>query len=191
MVMRHLDIFDAARLNPKHLLQAGVEPNPRVETVRRGAEICRKENVDVILAVGGGSTIDCAKVVAAATKFEPNFWWVARFEITAPLFISLPVAANVKIVTNGNAPPWYFQSMLPKVSFLDPQNTFSVNKYQTAAGSADIMSHLIENYFKRTEGTDVQDSVSEGLMRSVINIKGTQFVLHWMTRPCAGFAAAS
>ena len=60
------------------------------------------------------------------------------------------------------------KSMLPKVSFLDPQNTFSVNKYQTAAGSADIMSHLIENYFKRTEGTDVQDSVSEGLMRSVI-----------------------
>lgn len=53
---------------------AGVEPNPRVETVRRGAEICRKENVDVILAVGGGSTIDCAKVVAAATKFDGDAW---------------------------------------------------------------------------------------------------------------------
>ena len=114
---------------------AGVEPNPRVETVRRGAEICRKENVDVILAVGGGSTIDCAVISNLAT--------------------------HQKLGTGS-------KSMLPKVSFLDPQNTFSVNKYQTAAGSADIMSHLIENYFKRTEGTDVQDSVSEGLMRSVI-----------------------
>lgn len=161
---------------------AGVEPNPRVETVRKGVEICRKENIDVLLAVGGGSTIDCAKVVAAATLYEGDAWDMVlqRRKLNGPalpLVTILTLAATGSemnsgaVISNlstnqklGVGSP----SMLPKVSFLDPTNTFSVNKYQTAAGSADIFSHLIENYFKRTEGTDVQDSVSEGLMRSVI-----------------------
>lgn len=161
---------------------AGVEPNPRVETVRKGVEICRKENIDVLLAVGGGSTIDCAKVVAAATLYEGDAWNMVlqRRKLNGPalpLVTILTLAATGSemnsgaVISNlstnqklGVGSP----SMLPKVSFLDPTNTFSVNKYQTAAGSADIFSHLIENYFKRTEGTDVQDSVSEGLMRSVI-----------------------
>ncbi|MGM0214584.1 iron-containing alcohol dehydrogenase [Enterococcus sp. AZ109] len=162
---------------------AGVEPNPRVETVRKGAEICRQEGIDVLLAVGGGSTIDCAKVVAAATLYEGDAWEMVlhrrKFQGPAlPLVTILTLAAtgsemnNAAVISNlttnqklGVGSP----SMLPKVSFLDPENTFSVSKYQTAAGSADILSHLMENYFKQTEGTDVQDSVSEGLMRSVIN----------------------
>ncbi len=161
---------------------AGVEPNPRVETVRKGAEICRKEDIDVLLAVGGGSTIDCAKAVAAATLFEGDAWDMVlqrrKFQGPAlPLVTILTLAAtgsemnNAGVISNlstnqklGVGSP----SMLPRVSFLDPENTFTVSKYQTAAGSADIISHLMENYFKRTEGTDVQDSVAEGLMRSVI-----------------------
>ncbi|GCF94286.1 NADH-dependent alcohol dehydrogenase [Enterococcus florum] len=161
---------------------SGVEPNPRVETVRRGVEICRDENIDVLLAVGGGSTIDCAKVVAAATLYEGDAWDLVLQRRTfkgpaLPLVTILTLAAtgtemnSGAVISNlstnqklGVGSP----SMLPKVSFLDPQNTYSVNAYQTAAGSADIFSHLIENYFKRTEGTDVQDAVSEGLMRTVI-----------------------
>lgn len=176
-VMEHLTA------NGNHVFELpGVEPNPRVETVRKGVEICRKENIDVLLAVGGGSTIDCAKVVAAATLYEGDAWDMVlqRRKLNGPalpLVTILTLAATGSemnsgaVISNlstnqklGVGSP----SMLPKVSFLDPTNTFSVNKYQTAAGSADIFSHLIENYFKRTEGTDVQDSVSEGLMRSVI-----------------------
>lgn len=176
-VMEHLTA------NGNHVFElAGVEPNPRVETVRKGVEICRKEDIDVLLAVGGGSTIDCAKVVAAATLYEGDAWDMVlqRRKLNGPalpLVTILTLAATGSemnsgaVISNlstnqklGVGSP----SMLPKVSFLDPTNTFSVNKYQTAAGSADIFSHLIENYFKRTEGTDVQDSVSEGLMRSVI-----------------------
>ncbi|MEO1768664.1 iron-containing alcohol dehydrogenase [Candidatus Enterococcus ferrettii] len=161
---------------------AGVEPNPRVETVRKGAEICREENIDVLLAVGGGSTIDCAKVVAAATLYEGDAWDMVlqrrKFSGPAlPLVTILTLSATGSemnsgaVISNINTNQKLglgSPAMLPKVSFLDPTNTFTVNKYQTAAGSADIFSHLIENYFKRTEGTDVQDSVSEGLMRSVI-----------------------
>ena len=161
---------------------AGVEPNPRVETVRRGAEICRKENVDVILAVGGGSTIDCAKVVAAATKFEGDAWDLVlqrrKYQGGAlPLVTILTLAATGSemnrgaVITNLTAKQKlgvHGPNFLPKVSFLDPTWTFSVNRYQTAAGSADIMSHLIENYFSTTENTDVQDGIAEGLLKAVI-----------------------
>lgn len=161
---------------------AGVEPNPRVTTVEKGAEICRKEKVDVILAIGGGSVIDAAKVIAAATFYQGSAWDLVLerkgFDGPAlPLVTILTLAATGSemntnaVITNwetneklGTAGP----SMLPKASFLDPQNTFTVNQYQTAAGSADIMSHLIENYFNKTEGTDVQDFVAEGIMRAVI-----------------------
>lgn len=161
---------------------SGVEPNPRVETVEKGAEICREENIDVVLAIGGGSVIDCAKVVAAATFYEGSAWNLVLerkgFKGPAlPLVTILTLAATGSemntnaVITNlttneklGTAGP----SMLPKASFLDPQNTFSVNQYQTAAGSADIMSHLLENYFNATTGTDVQDFMAEGLLRAVI-----------------------
>lgn len=176
-------VIDQLKANDNHVFElAGVEPNPRVETVRRGVEICRKEQVDVVLAVGGGSTIDCGKVVAAATKFEGDAWDLVlqrrNYQGDAlPLVTILTLAATGSEMNSGAVITNFTthqklgtgsKVMLPKVSFLDPQNTFSVNTYQTAAGSADIMSHLIENYFKRTEGTDVQDSISEGLMRSVI-----------------------
>ncbi|MBO1304797.1 iron-containing alcohol dehydrogenase [Enterococcus sp. 669A] len=176
-------VMEQLKANDNQVFElAGVEPNPRVETVRKGAEICRKEDIDVLLAVGGGSTIDCAKAVAAATLYEGDAWDMVlqrrKFQGPAlPLVTILTLAAtgsemnNAGVISNlstnqklGVGSP----SMLPKVSFLDPENTFTVSKYQTAAGSADILSHLMENYFKRTEGTDVQDFVSEGLMRSVI-----------------------
>ncbi|MHC5216699.1 iron-containing alcohol dehydrogenase [Enterococcus sp. LJL128] len=161
---------------------SGIEPNPRVETVDRGIALCREHQVDVILAVGGGSTIDCTKVIAAGFYAEEPAWELVSkrkgFNGPAlPLVTVLTLAATGSemnggaVITNlatnqklGVGGP----SVLPKVSFLDPQNTYTVPAYQTAAGSADILSHLFENYFKKTVGADVQDSVSEGLMRTVI-----------------------
>ncbi|MHC5247525.1 iron-containing alcohol dehydrogenase [Enterococcus sp. LJL90] len=160
---------------------AGVEPNPRVETVAKGAKLCQEHDIDVILAVGGGSTIDCAKVISGAALSDLETWDFVKARNykgpTIPLVDILTLAAtgsemnrgavitnmttNEKLGVHG----WNF---LPKASFLDPSLTFSVSKYQTAAGSADIMSHLIENYFSETTGADVQDFTAEGLMRAVI-----------------------
>lgn len=161
---------------------SGVEPNPRIETVRRGVALCREHKVDVILAVGGGSTIDCSKVIAAGFYSDRDPWDIiverkgfqgealpivtiltlaaTGSEMNAGAVIS-NLATNQKLGVGG-------PTMIPKVSFLDPTNTFTVPAYQTAAGSADILSHLIESYFNSTEGTDVQDFVSEGLMRAVV-----------------------
>ncbi|MBO0422472.1 iron-containing alcohol dehydrogenase [Enterococcus plantarum] len=161
---------------------SGVEPNPRIETVRRGVALCRENDVNVILAVGGGSTIDCAKVVAAGVYSDEDPWdlIVARkgYQGEAlPIVTILTLAATgsemnagavISNLTTNQKLGIGGPSMIPKVSFLDPKNTFTVPTYQTAAGSADILSHLFESYFNVTEGTDIQDFVSEGIMRAVI-----------------------
>ena len=160
---------------------AGVEPNPRIETVAKGAELCRTEKIDVILAVGGGSVIDCSKVIAGAACSEEDPWTLVTKRSyqgpALPLVTVLTLAATGSemnrgaVITNLTAKQKlgvHGPNFLPKVSFLDPTWTFSVNRYQTAAGSADIMSHLIENYFSTTENTDVQDGIAEGLLKAVI-----------------------
>lgn len=161
---------------------AGVEPNPRVETVQRGIDSCRENKVEVILAVGGGSTIDCSKAIAAGFYSKKTPWDLVleRKGYKGP---ALPIVTILTLAATGsemNAGAVISNmhtnqklgmggpSMLPKVSFLDPENTFTVPKIQTAAGSADILSHLFENYFDLTPGTDVQDGIAEGLMKSVI-----------------------
>ena len=144
--------------------------------------MCKENQVDVILAVGGGSTIDCSKAIAAGFYSEEDIWTViaARKGYTGP---ALPIVTILTLAATGsemNAGAVISNletnqklgfggpNMIPKVSFLDPTNTFTVPQNQTAAGSADIFSHLIENYFSISTGADVQDFVSEGLMRTVI-----------------------
>lgn len=159
----------------------GVDPNPRIETVRQGAALCRSEKIDVILAVGGGSVIDCSKVIAGAACSEQEPWDLVLSRSyqgpAIPLVTILTLAATGSEMNRGAVISnletkqklgVHGPEFLPKVSFLDPTTTFSVSRYQTAAGSADIMSHLIENYFSKTEGTDVQDGVAEGLLKAVI-----------------------
>lgn len=168
--------------NNKVVELSGVEPNPKIETVRQGVCLCREHEIQVVLAVGGGSTIDCSKVIAAATYHEKDAW---DFVLTQkgyqgkslPIITVLTLAATgsemngIAVISNMSTNQKLGvsgYSMVPKVSFLDPINTFTVPKIQTAAGSADILSHLIENYFQKTSQTDVQDAVAEGLMRTVI-----------------------
>lgn len=161
----------------------GVEPNPRIETVTKGAELCRQHQVDVILAVGGGSVIDCSKAIAGGAFIEGNLWenlvLKRRYDGPAlPLVTILTLSATGSEMNSGGVISNMStqqklgiggKNLLPKVSFLDPTNTFTVSKYQTLAGSADILSHLMENYFNATPGTEVQDSVAEGLMKTVIH----------------------
>ncbi|WP_207942226.1 NADH-dependent butanol dehydrogenase A [Enterococcus sp. DIV2402] len=175
-VMNTLDGYTVIEL-------AGVEPNPRIETVTKGAQLCREHQIDVILAVGGGSVIDCSKAIAAGAFVEGDLWenLVLQRQYNGP---AIPIVTILTLAATGSEMNrggvisnmqtqqklgMGGKNLLPKVSFLDPTNTFTVNAYQTAAGSADIFSHLMENYFNATPGTDVQDGVAEGLMKTVIH----------------------
>ncbi|MEG0284853.1 MAG: iron-containing alcohol dehydrogenase [Vagococcus sp.] len=159
---------------------AGVEPNPRIETVIKGAQLCHKHDVDVVLAVGGGSTIDCAKAIAAARFYDGNPWdFTSDSRLVSealPLVTVLTIAATGSEMNGGSVITnletkeklsFHSRHVIPKASFLDPTYTYSVPEYQTKAGSADILSHLFENYFNQTEDTMVQDGMAEGLMRTV------------------------
>lgn len=158
----------------------GIDPNPRVESVRKGAEICRQKGIDLILAVGGGSTIDCSKAIAAAALYDGDAWDLVTGagQITGalPVAVVLTLAAtgsemdSAAVISNPRTSEKLLMghpALLPKVAVLNPENTFTVPPYQTASGAADMMSHVIENYFDTVEAF-VPDAVAEGLLRAVI-----------------------
>lgn len=160
---------------------SGVEPNPRVSTVNRGVEICKKEGIDLILAVGGGSTIDCSKAIAAGAYYDGDAWDLvtgkAPIENALPLAVVLTLAATgsemdcAAVISNENTEEKLLMGhplLLPRVSVLNPENTFTVPAYQTAAGAVDMMSHILESYFDQEEAF-VPDAISEGLLRAVIH----------------------
>ena len=159
----------------------GIEPNPRHSSINQAAQVCKKEKIDVLLAVGGGSTIDASKVIGAATFYDGDCWDLVtkKKKITncLPIVTILTLAATGSEM-NGTAVISNLETndkkgiksplMLPKVSFLDPTNTYTVNTYQTACGSADILSHLFEIYFNQNEEMFMLDTISESLMKTVI-----------------------
>ena len=158
----------------------GIAPNPKIESVNTGAAICKKEGIDVILAVGGGSTIDCSKAIAAAAYYDGDAWDLlldmSKITKALPIAVVLTIAAtgsemdSVAVISNmrtNEKLPLYSPLILPKVSVLNPENTYTVPPFLTAACSADIMSHVIENYFDR-EQAFVPDALNEGLLRAVI-----------------------
>ena len=158
-----------------------IEPNPRIETVRRGVDLCRENNIDVILAGGGGSTIDCSKVVAAGAFYEGDAWDLVtnseKINKVLPIVTILTLAATGSEM-NGNAVITKMDTneklgtgsdkLKPQVSILDPEYLYTLPAIQTAAGTADIMSHIFESYFKKTKGAFVQDKFSEGLLETCI-----------------------
>ena len=161
----------------------GVEPNPRHTTVNRGAAICKKEGIDVLLAVGGGSTIDATKGIAAAAKYEgDNVWDLVSHKATVteslPIVTVLTLAATGSEMDGGcvisnvdtNEKYGYFgPDNNPDVSFLDPTNTFTVSAYQTASGSADIMSHIFDMaYFTLQPLMDMLHRVQEEILKTVV-----------------------
>jgi len=161
---------------------SGVDPNPRIETVRAGVELCKANGIEVIVGVGGGSAIDCSKVISAGAKYEGDSWDLvagsAAIKETLPV-ITIPTLAasgsemnRFAVISNqethdkiGVLSPLFY----PQASFLDPENTFTVPQNQTAAGTADIMSHIIERYFNNVEGAYVQNRIAEGLLKTCIH----------------------
>lgn len=160
---------------------SGVEPNPRISTVRKGIDICKKEQIDFILAVGGGSVIDCTKAIAAGAKYDGDAWDLVTKKAFAtdalPFGTVLTLAAtgsemnSGSVITNWETNEkygWGSPFTFPKFSILDPVNTYTVPKDQTVYGMVDMMSHVCEHYFHLTENTLMQDRMCESLLLTVM-----------------------
>lgn len=160
---------------------AGVEPNPRITTVRKGVDICKNENIDFILAVGGGSTIDCTKAIAVGAATEADMWDVVTKKVSPsgalPFGTILTLAAtgsemnSGSVITNWETNEkhgWGSKYSYPRFSILDPENTFSVPRDQTIYGIVDMMSHVLEHYFHKATNTPVQDRFCEAILLTVM-----------------------
>lgn len=162
---------------------SGVEPNPRHTTANAGAKICKEKAVDVVLAVGGGSTIDCAKGIAAAALTKKGDIWEivesgARIENALPLIAVLTNAA-----TGSEMDEWAVisnmetnekigigsEALIPKAAFENPEFSYTLSAYQTACGAFDIFNHVLDNYYLAGEATfDLILEFQEAVMRTVV-----------------------
>jgi alcohol dehydrogenase YqhD (iron-dependent ADH family) len=160
---------------------SGIEPNPRITSVARGADIARKKGCDVIVALGGGSTMDASKVTAAAALYDGDPWdmighgqddWVIPTRalpiITVPTLAATGSEMNCSaVISNDETKVKSFvqaECLFPKVAVIDPELTLSVPKNQTAYGVCDIITHVTEGYFNGVDGTPIQDRFAEGVI---------------------------
>ncbi|MCI0502863.1 MAG: iron-containing alcohol dehydrogenase [Fusobacteria bacterium] len=165
----------------KYFTLGGVKPNPVDELVYEGIELCRKENIDFILAVGGGSVIDSAKAIGAGVNYQGDFWDLfdkkGAIEEALPIgtILTIPAAGSEgsgnAVITKingmykrGIGSPW----LKPKFSILNPENCYTLTTYQMACGIADMMAHIIERYFTNTPQVAVTDRISEGVLKTII-----------------------
>lgn len=160
---------------------SGIEPNPKLSSVREGAKICKEKGIDVILAVGGGSTIDASKHIACAACYENDPWDLmmdrSKIKGSLPIAVVLTICATGSEMNSGgvitneetkekleiNAPCLY-----PRLSICDPTYLFTLPSKQTAAGAIDIFSHVLEQYFQPNDEAYITDVLSEAVMKTVI-----------------------
>jgi hypothetical protein len=163
--------------------KGGVKPNPVISFVREAAQLFKKENLDAVLAVGGGSVIDTAKAVAAAAKadFDPWEFYLGEKAVKEafPVAVVLTIAATASemnptsVITNEETKQKYncvSPLLYPKVSVLDPVNTFTVPKNQTANGAIDTMIHVLETYLNAEDrNIMITDSIIEAIIKTTID----------------------
>lgn len=159
----------------------GVQPNPRLSLVHEGIELARKEQVDLILAVGGGSVIDSAKAIAMGVPYDGDVWdfyaGKAKAEESLPIgvVLTIPAAGSESspstVITNEDG--WLKRGygslvLRPKFALLNPELTYSLPPYQTACGVADMFAHIMERYFTNEPEVGFSDHLCEAAMRSII-----------------------
>ena len=160
---------------------SGIQPNPKYDpSVLDGVRLCKEHDVDVILAVGGGSVLDCSKAIAAGAKYDGDSWDLISYKAKAKA--ALPIVDIITLAATGseydcggvisrtetNDKIGYMDPHLyPMVSFLDPTYTFTVSKKQTAAGCADAMNHIMEQYFCE-DSTLLNDGFMEAGLKSLM-----------------------
>ena len=165
----HLTVFELS----------GIEPNPKVESVRKGIELCRENKIDMVLAVGGGSVIDAAKAIAAGTCHDGDVWELiedsSRIRAALPIFAVLTLSATgsemnknavISDMTTHMKQSMSSDLLKPKMAVCDPTYTYSVSRRQTAAGTADMISHIFENYFSMIRDSYLSTQFSEALLRT-------------------------
>ncbi|MBP5267169.1 MAG: iron-containing alcohol dehydrogenase [Ruminococcus sp.] len=158
----------------------GVQPNPRDGLVYKGIELCRKENIDFILAVGGGSVIDSSKAIAAGVPYDGDFWDFysgKRIEKALPVGTVLTIAAagsegsGDSVITKEDG---MFKrgagsdALRPKFSVMNPELTQTLPAYQTACGATDIMAHVFERYFTNTTEVEITDRLCEAVLMTMV-----------------------
>lgn len=159
----------------------GVVPNPRSGLVYQGIKLCKDNNIDFILAVGGGSVIDSAKAIALGAIYEGDFW---NFYVGKKIVKALPVATILTLTAAGSEASTasvitHENGMLkraansdllrPVFSILNPELTCTLPPFQTACGAADMMAHVMERYFSNTKDVEITDRLAEGIMLTIIN----------------------
>lgn len=160
----------------------GVVPNPRLSKVKEGIALCREQGVDFILAVGGGSVIDSSKAIAYGVPYEGDVWdfYVGKAEAETCLpvatVLTIPAAGSemseASVITNedGDIKLGYSNNISrPKFAIMNPERTFTLPAYQTAAGVTDIMLHTMERYFNPDCDMTVTDAIAEALMRTMMD----------------------
>jgi alcohol dehydrogenase YqhD (iron-dependent ADH family) len=160
----------------------GVVPNPRSGLVREGIALVKREQIDFILAIGGGSAIDSAKAIALGARYDGDFWdfYDGRVKpvdaLPVGVVLTIPAAGSEAsgsaVITNedGMLKRGIFTDFnRPRFAIIDPERTFSLPPYQTAAGIADMMSHIFERYLTRSTGVELTDQLSEATLRSIVS----------------------
>ncbi|WP_438318481.1 iron-containing alcohol dehydrogenase [Candidatus Caldatribacterium sp. SIUC1] len=160
---------------------SGIQPNPRISKVREGVEICRKEKVDVVLAVGGGSVLDAAKIIAAGVLYEGDPWdfFTGKGTIKGkiPLGTVLTLAATGSemnrnaVITNEETKEKLViknPHLFPDFSILDPENILTVPREHAVYGIVDMIAHVFEQYFHPVPETPLQDRLAESIMKTII-----------------------
>lgn len=165
-----------------YILLGGVKANPIDALVYEGIELCKKEDVDFILAVGGGSVIDSAKAIAAGAVYEGDFW--DFFEGKAGIKTALPVGTVLTIPAAGSEGSAHSvitkesvkrklgtgsPALRPVFSILNPVYTYTLPPFQTACGISDMMAHILERYFTNTTGVEISDRLCEGILLTIID----------------------
>ena len=158
----------------------GVVPNPRLSLVQEGIGLCRKEKVDFILAIGGGSVIDSSKAIACGVPYAGNVWdfYIGKADPASYLpvacVLTIPAAgsemSDSSVITNedGDVKVGYSNPMSrPRFAIMNPVRTFTLPPYQTAAGVTDMMMHTMERYFSPEDDMDLTDALAEALLRSM------------------------
>ena len=159
---------------------SGVKANPEVELVREGIEICKKENIDFILAVGGGSVIDTAKSIGVGVYYNGDVWdiyeGVGTINDTLPVGVVLTIPGTgsessiSSILTNGNSKRAIDDvRMRPVFAVMNPELTYSLPPFQTTAGCVDIISHVFERYFTNTKHVEFTDRLCESTIKTIID----------------------
>ena len=159
----------------------GIEPNPKIETLRKAIEKCREEKVDFLLAVGGGAVLDGTKLIAAAVNYQGDAWELVlkghHFESVLPFAAVMTLPATGSEMNNGavissveKTEKFAFYTNYPQFSILDPETTYSLPPYQIACGIADTFVHVIEQYLTETGVSPLMDRWAEGIMQTLVEV---------------------